>query len=34
VIDDQRAKSFDSLAGDDRSAATAMQPVADALVQS
>lgn len=31
VIDDQRSKSTASLAADDRAAATAMQPIADAL---
>lgn len=31
VIDDQRAKSLKTLAGDDRSAAAAMQPIADSL---
>ena len=31
VIDDQRAKSFGALAGDDRAAATALEPVADAM---
>jgi hypothetical protein len=31
VIDDQRGQSFKPLADDDRTAATAMQPVADAL---
>ena len=34
VIDDQRGKSLQSLAGDDRAAATAMQPIADALAPS
>lgn len=33
VLDEQRSKSYTSLAQDDRSAATAMQPIADALVQ-
>jgi hypothetical protein len=33
VIDDQRSKSTASLADDDRAAATAMQPIADALVK-
>lgn len=32
VIDDQRAKASDKVAGDDRAAATSMQPVADAIV--
>ncbi|TAN31463.1 hypothetical protein EPN29_12425 [bacterium] len=32
VIDDQRAKAFAPLAGDDRAAAAAMQPIADAIV--
>lgn len=31
VIDDQRAKSSKTLAGDDRAAATAMQPIADSI---
>ena len=31
VIDDQRAKSSKSVAGDDRAAATAMQPIADSI---
>jgi hypothetical protein len=31
VIDDQRAKAFKTVAGDDRAAATAMQPIADAM---
>ena len=31
VIDDQRAKASDRIAGDDRAAATSMQPVADAI---
>ena len=34
AIDDQRAKASASLPGDDRAAATAMQPVADAMVDS
>jgi len=34
VIDDQRAKSYKALAGDDRASATAMQPVADAIAAS
>jgi hypothetical protein len=34
AIDDQRAKASVSLAGDDRAAATAMQPVADATIDS
>ena len=33
VIDDQRAKSSKTVAGDDRAAATAMQPIADSAVQ-
>jgi len=33
VIDDQRGKSVTPLAGDDRAAATAMQPIADASVE-
>jgi hypothetical protein len=33
VIDDQRSKSTAPLAGDDRTAATAMQPIADALAE-
>jgi hypothetical protein len=33
VIDDQRSKSTAALAADDRAAASAMQPVADALVE-
>lgn len=33
AIDDQRGKSVTQLAGDDRSAATAMQPIADASAQ-
>lgn len=33
VIDDQKAKSSKTLGGDDRAAATAMQPIADSLVQ-
>lgn len=33
VLDEQRSKSYTSLAQDDRSAATAMQPIANALVQ-
>lgn len=33
VLDEQRAKSYASLARDDRSAATATQPVADGLVE-
>lgn len=33
VLDEQRSKSYTALAQDDRSAATAMQPIADALVQ-
>jgi hypothetical protein len=33
VIDDQRAKAFKSVAVDDRAAATAMQPLADALAE-
>lgn len=32
VIDDQRANASDPTAGDDRAAATSMQPVADAIV--
>lgn len=32
VIDDQRAKSTKTIAGDDRAAATSMQPVGDAIV--
>lgn len=32
VIDDQRGKASNVVAGDDRSAATSMQPVADAIV--
>jgi hypothetical protein len=32
VIDDQRTKAFKEVAGDDRAAATAMQPLADAMV--
>lgn len=31
VIDDQRARRYDALPGDDRAAATAMQPIADAV---
>ncbi len=31
VIDDQRAKAFKAVAGDDRAAATTMQPIADAM---
>jgi hypothetical protein len=31
VIDDQRGQSFKPLADDDRTAATAMQPIGDAL---
>jgi hypothetical protein len=31
VIDDQRAKAYKTVAGDDRAAATAMQPIADAM---
>lgn len=31
VIDDQRAKSYASIANDDRAAATAMQPIADSI---
>jgi hypothetical protein len=31
VIDDQRAKSSKTVAGDDRAAATAMQPIADSI---
>jgi hypothetical protein len=34
AIDDQRAGSLTSLAGDDRAAATAMQPIADSLAGS
>ncbi|HEX2680668.1 MAG TPA: hypothetical protein VHQ03_05195 [Candidatus Dormibacteraeota bacterium] len=34
VIDDQRAKSYKALAGDDRASATAMQPLADAIAAS
>jgi len=34
VIDDQRAKSYKALAGDDRASATAMQPLADAIATS
>jgi hypothetical protein len=34
VIDDQRAKSYRTLAGDDRASATAMQPLADAIAAS
>ena len=33
VVDDQRSKSSKALANDDRAAATAMQPIADSLVQ-
>lgn len=33
VVDDQKAKASKTLADDDRAAATAMQPIADALVQ-
>ena len=33
VIDDQRGKSMTPLAGDDRAAASAMQPIADALTE-
>jgi hypothetical protein len=33
VIDDQRGKSFKTIADDDHAAATAMEPIADALVQ-
>ncbi|MGZ6328203.1 MAG: hypothetical protein ACXWN2_05755, partial [Candidatus Limnocylindrales bacterium] len=32
AIDDQRAKSYKTLAGDDRAAAGAMQPIADRIV--
>jgi hypothetical protein len=31
VIDDQRAKNLDAVAGDDRTAATSMAPLADSL---
>jgi len=31
VIDDQRAKNYTNLPADDRAAATAMQPIADAI---
>jgi len=34
VLDEQRSKSYTTLAQDDRSAATATQPIADALVES
>jgi hypothetical protein len=34
AIDDQRAKAAAPLAGDDRASATAMQPVADAMIDS
>jgi hypothetical protein len=34
VIDDQRTGALTSLAGDDRAAATAMQPLADSLAVS
>ena len=34
VIEDQRTKSFNALAGDDRASATAMQPVADVIAPS
>ena len=33
VVDDQKAASWKSIANDDRAAATAMQPIADSLVQ-
>ena len=33
VVDDQRSKSSKEVANDDRAAATAMQPIADSLVQ-
>jgi hypothetical protein len=33
AIDDQRARSVTAVAGDDRAAATAMQPIADALAE-
>lgn len=33
VVDDQKATSWKSVANDDRAAATAMQPIADSLVQ-
>jgi len=32
AIDDQRAKTYKTLAGDDRAAAGAMQPIADRIV--
>lgn len=32
VVDDQRAKASDRIAGDDRAAATSMQPVGDAIL--
>jgi hypothetical protein len=31
VVDDQRAKSSKTIAGDDRAAATSMQPIADSI---
>lgn len=34
VIDDQRAKTSKTIAGDDRAAATSMEPIADAIVAS
>jgi hypothetical protein len=34
VIDDQRAKTSKTIAGDDRTAATSMEPIADAIVAS
>ena len=33
VVDDQRAKASSAVAGDDRAAATSMQPIADSVVQ-
>jgi hypothetical protein len=33
VVDDQKSKNFKSLAGNDRAAATATQPIADSLAQ-
>jgi hypothetical protein len=33
AVDDQKSKATKTLADDDRAAATAMQPIADSLVQ-
>ena len=33
VIDEQEARSFQAVAGDDRAAATSMQPIADSVIQ-